>query len=300
MFLNSHHITVNIVNIFLAIAIDKLSEVKAVNEESTHRLEQREEERKELEEQLDALKDPLQYFKLSQTLRKVLIFYSSNLKEEEELQETRRRRRERSVSETHVKVDRSVSLPLAEIKRRSFASAHAVSDPGGMKEEEGERREQLKHYLTGMAPQKVSIANPLGKFFKLQHSASSIATASQLNTGVKAMTLELTEATPPTSRADQSKSRMPDIEEEVTDFCRNNSINSLGECSLELNMLASLVAPPSPLAPPTDASVARLVRKSSLEDIDLIIPAEPERSGVANGGQGPATKQAKLKKVINN
>ncbi|XP_019855146.1 PREDICTED: voltage-dependent L-type calcium channel subunit alpha-1D-like isoform X2 [Amphimedon queenslandica] len=290
----------NIVNIFLAIAIDKLSEVKAVNEESTHRLEQREEERKELEEQLNALKDPLQYFKLSQTLRKVLIFYSSNLKEEEELQETRKRRRERSVSEAHVKVDRSVSLPLAEIKRRSFASAHAVSDPGRMTEEEGERREQLKHYLTGMVPQKVSIANPLGKFFKLQHSASSMATASQLNTGVKAMTLELTETTPPTSRADQSKSKKPDIdkdEEEVTDFCRNNSINSLGDCSLELNTPASLVAPPSPLDPPTDASVARLVRKSSLEDIDLIIPPESERSGMANGDKGLAMKPTKFKKI---
>ena len=182
------------------------------------------------------------------------------------------------------------------MKRRSFANTHALSDPGGMKVEE--RRDELKHYII---PRKVSIANPLGKFFKLQHPTSSIANAAQLSTGVKAMTLELTETTPPTARDDQSKSRKSDIsKEEVTGFSRNDSIDSLGACSLELTPPTPLVAPPtiSPsMAPPTDASVARLVRKSSLEDIDLIIPPQFERRGMANGDQGLARKQTKCKKV---
>lgn len=301
----------------MAIAIDKLSEVKAVNEDSSHRLEQREEERREIDEQLNALKDPLHYFKLSQTLRKVLIFYSTNLKEEEQLQESRRRKRgrDRSVSETHARMGRSVSLPSSEEKRRSFAANHAASDPGNMLKDEDEKgKDHFKHYLQGLVPQKVSIVNPLTKFFKSAPSSTSLRTSG-----------DPYEATP-TTKTNQSNAmkavkshdlsqvlRKEDDRRRIADtsFTREDSLESI---SLQLVPPTPSLSPPTDYqttptstpsfarAPPTDASVARLVRKSSLEDIDLIALPESERVGGARGGatsnQGSRERFKKVMKVI--
>ena len=65
------------VNVFLAIAVDKLSEINAVKEDMTLRTEQQEEKRKERKEQLDALKNPTRPQKLRQTLQRVFLFTSS-------------------------------------------------------------------------------------------------------------------------------------------------------------------------------------------------------------------------------
>ena len=60
-----------------AVAFDKLSEVRKVEEDSLQRSEQREEERRQREEQLNAVKNPSKPYVHRRTLRRAIEFYSN-------------------------------------------------------------------------------------------------------------------------------------------------------------------------------------------------------------------------------
>lgn len=270
-------------NIFLAIAIDKLSEVNSVKEDSSHRSEQREEQRREREEQLLALKNPTQPSSLSQTLRRVLVFYSANLKQQEEQQLTRRKRSRRARGSLTIplpKTDRSISMPhtMADIRRQSYASSRAASDPVSPSAYNEDRKDSINvaTYLHNIVPQKVSSVNPLTKFFKTQSQHSSM---------IRSATIELDRfETTPTNDTSMSHDKEPDesscdvlpvepvtVLEESTTFDCSNSLES-----------QSLPPQPSPshsrvLAAPADVSIARLVRQSSLEEVDqIVLPGSEE------------------------
>ena len=65
-----------LLSIFLAVSVDKLSEVKEVKKDMSMRTEQQQERRKERREQLDALKNVEDFSNISSTLHRLVKFYS--------------------------------------------------------------------------------------------------------------------------------------------------------------------------------------------------------------------------------
>ena len=111
-----YSLTVIFVNVFLAIAVDKLSEINAVKEDMTLRTEQQEEKRKERKEQLDALKNPTRPQKLRQTLQRVFLFTSSVRANSDAQQRKKTPRRVRSL--INVPMDK----PYVQFQRRKLSS----------------------------------------------------------------------------------------------------------------------------------------------------------------------------------
>ena len=74
---NSLRCPVVLVGVTTAVAFDKLSEVRKVEEDSLQRSEQREEERRQREEQLNAVKNPSKPYVHRRTLRRAIEFYSN-------------------------------------------------------------------------------------------------------------------------------------------------------------------------------------------------------------------------------
>ena len=143
-----------------------MSEVKSVKEESSQREEQREEKRRKRVEQLNALKNPVLQSTagVGNTLRSVLLFYSSNLEQQE--QQRKKQHRNRRLTETHVKTERSISLQPSitstESRRSSYAAMRTMSDTTHNATSE-ERHHSL---FEPIQLQKVLLENPLSKFFK--------------------------------------------------------------------------------------------------------------------------------------
>ena len=168
--------SVVLANIFLAISVDKLLEVKAVEEDITLRYEQREEKRKEREQQLLALKNPTEPSVIERTLHRILSFYSSSIRQEEPKKTSLRKPRRKKQRKQLIK--RSASLIntsdiTAAMRRLNFirttsdpvtglTSLDEVEEVEEMEEveEEGETNE-VKSKIT---PVKVSMKNPLTKF----------------------------------------------------------------------------------------------------------------------------------------
>ena len=93
-----------LVGVVTAVAFDKLSEVRKVEEDSQLRSEQREEERKQREKQLNAVKNPSKPYIHRRTLRRAIEFYANIPTEAYKMVEGQR-------TEWH----RSVSSPVGEV-----------------------------------------------------------------------------------------------------------------------------------------------------------------------------------------
>ncbi len=126
--LTTYYPTVLLANIFLAIAVDKLLEVNAVEQDITKRVEQMEEQRRERQKQLSALKNPTsEPTGLGRTLKKISLVYSQTVTREEEIKRKKKKRR-RPGSE--IRQERRVSSPApltAQERRGSYTKA--TSDP---------------------------------------------------------------------------------------------------------------------------------------------------------------------------
>ena len=116
-------------NIFLAIAVDKLLEVNAVEQDITKRVEQMEEQRRERQKQLSALKNPTsEPTGLGRTLKKIIGVYSQTVSREEEIKRKKKNQKRRPGS--GIQQERRVSNPApltAQERRGSFTKA--TSDP---------------------------------------------------------------------------------------------------------------------------------------------------------------------------
>lgn len=311
-------------NIFLAIAVDKLSEVKAVKEDSSHRSEKREEKRREREEQLLALKNSSQPSSITQTLRRVLVFYSSSLQQQQDQQRRRRRRSKRKhslLSASPERAARSFSLSMAvntaSMRRSSYAATRAISDPV--------KRTDLDNVVlednrTSFVPRKVLLKNPLGRVLdSLGHSTnvSNVSTPqdnlielTRLDAGAppieESVTHELYDLAQVESqllsdslesgtaqgslRRGSNRPQSAQVERKFSDaldgleFERTQSLPCTtvpSEINIKANNegAAPLVNPThtDSVVSPEDASIARLVRKSSLEEIDPIpLPGDDE------------------------
>ena len=75
---NYHHSKVVLVSVFLAIAVDKLSEVRSLEEDTMEETEKLRERRKEREEQISALKNPNQPQIQRRTIRRVMRYLADN------------------------------------------------------------------------------------------------------------------------------------------------------------------------------------------------------------------------------
>ena len=74
----NHSLSVILVSIFLAIAVDKLSEARSLEEDLVQQSEKMEELRKVRKEQLQALRNPEESHAHRRTLKRAIQFYSSN------------------------------------------------------------------------------------------------------------------------------------------------------------------------------------------------------------------------------
>ena len=164
------HSIVLLANIFLAIAVDKLLEVNEVEKDITKRVEKMEEQRREREKQLSALKNPSsEPSGLGRTLKKIVLLYSFNVSREEEIKRRKINKKKRPRSELIRRVSTQSEITLQE-RRKSFNDNRATSDPirynGGDDDDDTIDPTTIANTNTNrgrLFPHKVILKNPLRK-----------------------------------------------------------------------------------------------------------------------------------------
>ena len=129
-----------LLNVFLAIAVDKLSEVRSLEEDSIEETEKLKERRKEREEQICALKNPDQPQVQRRTIRRVMRYLAENPSE---------RVRQMHHSEAQKK-KRKRQAGLQRENKRGMSLIHR--DRGSQGEEEHYRRSISAPGVTDLSP----------------------------------------------------------------------------------------------------------------------------------------------------
>lgn len=154
-------------NIFLAIAVDKLLEVNEVEKDITKRVEQMEEQRREREKQLTALKNPTEQTGIGRTLKKIVMLYTLSVSHEEDIKRRKRNQRRRSGSEISHDRPKSTSA-ITNSERRKSSFERAISDPTKYISDESDsggdhQRSSISSISDRLFPRLVSLNNPLRK-----------------------------------------------------------------------------------------------------------------------------------------
>lgn len=224
------------VSIFLAVSVDKLSEVKEARKDISLRTEQQQEMRKERREQLDALKNTEDSSSISNTLYRLVRFYSVSQKRQQDHQQLQLKK------QRHRK-DRKRSLPLdnmrrksAEERRQSFQKSSSAPEQGGVSlrldDEEDEGRE-IPSELTCSADAAssqyptvvlLSMKNPLTKF------QQSFAEAEQRHKAVKRIS-----SIKSTCSTDNTLSTRPSLSSMSSSVCGWTLEGSLPESPSDVN-----------------------------------------------------------------
>ena len=123
-----------LVGVVTAVAFDKLSEVRKVEEDSQLRSEQREEERKEREKQINAVKNTSKPYIHRRTLRRAIEFYANIPTEAYKMVEGQRTEWHRSVSSPIGDVGGAIGKSLLN-RMKSFRLSSSSED---VRKEEGE------------------------------------------------------------------------------------------------------------------------------------------------------------------